>query len=130
VPACAVSAEYVPRAWQIEAKLDEAPVSCILAGFAMLESETMAAATRVSLRALLTLAWPVIFARATQSVIGFCDALMVAPLGEEPLAAATTGALNTMAFIMLPMGTMFILQSFASQLRGRNELEAIPRYAW
>jgi MATE family multidrug resistance protein len=83
-----------------------------------------------SLRALLSLAWPVILARATQSVIGFCDALMVAPLGEEPLAAATTGALNTFAFIILPMGTVFIVQSFVAQLRGRGELSAVPRYAF
>ena len=79
---------------------------------------------------LITLAWPVILARATQSVIGFCDALMVAPLGEEPLAAVTTGALNTFAFIILPMGTVFIVQSFAAQLRGRGELGSVKRYAF
>ncbi len=93
-------------------------------------TSSSAALPRVSLHALLTLAWPVILARATQSVIGFCDALMVAPLGEEALAAATTGALNTFAFIIMPMGTVFILQSFAAQLRGRGDLAAIPRYAW
>jgi MATE family multidrug resistance protein len=78
---------------------------------------------------LLQLAWPVVLARATQSVIGFSDALMVAPLGEDALAAVTTGALNTFAFIILPTGTVFILQSFAAQLRGRGELEAVDRYA-
>jgi MATE family multidrug resistance protein len=83
-----------------------------------------------SLKALLSLAWPVILARATQSVIGFTDALMVAPLGEEPLAAVTMGAMNTFAFIVLPMGVVFIVQSFAAQLRGRGDLEAVPRYAF
>jgi MATE family multidrug resistance protein len=82
------------------------------------------------LRRLLALSWPVIVARATQSVIGFSDAFMVAPLGEESLAAVTTGALNTFSFIILPMGTSFILQSFTAQLRGRNELGAVRRYAW
>jgi MATE family multidrug resistance protein len=82
------------------------------------------------LRALLDLAWPIVLARATQSVIGFSDALMVAPLGEAPLAATTTGALNTLAFIMLPMGTVFIVQSFAAQLRGRGDLASAARYAW
>lgn len=82
------------------------------------------------LSALLGLAWPIVLARATQSVIGFCDALFVAPLGEAPLAATTTGALNTFAAIMLPMGTVFIVQSFVAQLRGRGELESVPRYAW
>jgi multidrug resistance protein, MATE family len=83
-----------------------------------------------SLRTLLTLAWPVIIARATQSVIGFCDALLVAPLGEDALAATTTGALNATAFMIFPMGTVFIVQSFTAQLRGRGELEAVPRYAY
>jgi MATE family multidrug resistance protein len=83
-----------------------------------------------SLKQLLSLAWPIVLARATQSVVGFCDALMVAPLGETALAATVTGALNTFAFIILPFGTVFILQSFAAQLRGRGELSAIPRYAY
>lgn len=79
---------------------------------------------------LLGLAWPIVAARATQAVIGFADAFMVAPLGEEPLAAVTTGALNVFAFVILPMGTAFILQSFAAQLRGRGDLAAVARYAW
>ncbi len=79
---------------------------------------------------LLALAWPIVLARATQAVVGFSDALMVAPLGESPLAAVTTGAMNTFAVIMLPMGTVFILQSFAAQLRGRGDLSAARRYAF
>lgn len=82
------------------------------------------------LKKLLLLAWPIVLARAAQSVVGFCDALMVAPLGEEALAAATTGSLNTFAILILPMGTVFIVQSFAAQLSGRGELSAVRRYAW
>jgi MATE family multidrug resistance protein len=78
----------------------------------------------------LRLAWPVVLARATQSVIGFSDALMVAPLGEDALAAVTTGALNSFVIVILPMGTVFIVQSFAAQLRGRGRLEDAVRYAW
>lgn len=79
---------------------------------------------------MLALAWPVVLARATQSVVGFCDALMTAPLGEEALAAVTTGALNIFAVIIFPMGTVFIVQSFAAQLRGRGDLDAVDRYAF
>lgn len=79
---------------------------------------------------LLTLAWPIVLARATQSVVGFTDALFVAPLGEAPLAAVTTGAMNAMGVLILPMGTVFIVQSFGAQLRGRGQLGAIRRYAW
>lgn len=80
-------------------------------------------------RQLLTLAWPVILARATQSIVGFCDALMITPLGEASLAAVTTGALDVLTLVMLPMGISFILQSFSSQLRGRGDLTTARRYA-
>lgn len=82
------------------------------------------------LRKLLALAWPIVLARATQSVVGFTDALMVAPLGESALAGVTAGALNTFALIILPSGTVFILQSFAAQLRGRGDLAGVRRYGW
>jgi MATE family multidrug resistance protein len=83
-----------------------------------------------TLEAVLRLAWPIVLARATQAVIGFTDALMVAPLGQDELAATTTGGLNAFAFIILPMGTVFIVQSFAAQLRGRGDLVAARRYAY
>jgi MATE family multidrug resistance protein len=79
---------------------------------------------------LLTLSWPLVVTRSTQSVVGFSDALFSAPLGEEALAAVTTGAFNTFAFIILPMGTSLILQSFTAQLRGKGDLEAARRFAW
>lgn len=83
-----------------------------------------------TLRTLLTLAWPVVLARATQSVVGFNDAWMVAPLGEQELAATTTGALDTFALIILPMGTAFIVQSYAAQLAGKGRAADSRRYAW
>jgi multidrug resistance protein, MATE family len=83
-----------------------------------------------TLRTLLHLAWPIVLARATQSVIGFSDALMVAPLGEKALAAASMGAMNSFSVMILPMGVAFIIQSFAAQLKGRGDLEATHRYAW
>lgn len=79
---------------------------------------------------LMALAWPIIIQRATQSVVGLADALMVAPLGEEALAAVTTGAFDTFSVIILPMGTVFIVQSFAAQLNGKGDLGAARRYAW
>jgi len=86
--------------------------------------------TAVIARTLVGLAWPIVLQRASQAVIGFCDALMVAPLGESALAAVTTGSLNVLLLIILPTGTVFILQSFTSQLRGRGDIGAVRRYAW
>ncbi len=92
-----------------------------------MSSPSVAAPT---LRTLLVLAWPVVLARATQSVVGFNDAWMVAPLGEDELAATTTGALDSFALIILPMGTAFIVQSFAAQLAGKGRAADSRRYAW
>ncbi|MDC0673944.1 MATE family efflux transporter [Nannocystis radixulma] len=86
--------------------------------------------TAPGLRALITLAWPIVLARSAQSVISFSDAAMVAPLGDDALAAATTGALNSFALLVLPMGITFIVQSYAAQLAGQGDLASARRYAW
>lgn len=84
---------------------------------------------RQHIKNLLVLAWPVIIARASQAVVGFCDALMVAPLGEDALAATTAGSFNVFTMLIFPMGVVFIVQSFASQYTGRGNLVAARRYA-
>lgn len=87
-------------------------------------------APRVGLRELLTLAWPVVLSRSTQSVVGLADALMSARLGDEALAAVATGAVNLFSVAILPMGTVYIVQSFASQLHGRGDLAAARRHGF
>jgi MATE family multidrug resistance protein len=83
-----------------------------------------------SYRGLLKLAWPVVLSRASQAVIGFSDAAMVAALGEDAIAATTTGASNSLNLFILPMGVVFIVQSFVSQLAGAGDRSATRRYAW
>lgn len=84
---------------------------------------------RASLRDLLVLAWPVVVSRATQTIVGLADALMVAHLGASALAATTAGATNAFVLLILPIGTVFIVQSFASQLAGKGDLAGARRYA-
>jgi MATE family multidrug resistance protein len=81
-------------------------------------------------RQLLTLAWPIVLARSAQAAIGFADAAMIAVLGKDALAATTTGALDAFAIFILPMGIVFIVQSFAAQLRGQGDIGGARRYAW
>jgi multidrug resistance protein, MATE family len=84
---------------------------------------------RPSLRDLLTLAWPVVVSRSTQTVVGLADALMVAHLGAAALGATTTGATNAFLLLILPIGTVFIVQSFASQLHGKDDVAGARRFA-
>jgi MATE family multidrug resistance protein len=79
---------------------------------------------------LLGLAWPMIVSRSTQTVIGISDSLLVADLGSAAVAATGTGAFNTFAILILPMGTMSIVQSFVAQLFGKGDLAGARRYAW
>jgi multidrug resistance protein, MATE family len=86
--------------------------------------------TRPTLAPLLRLAMPMVLARATQAVISFADTFQVSHLGTDAIAATATGGLNTYGLVMLPMGTVFIVQTFVSQLVGRGERSATPRFAW
>src|SRR5512133_3148611 len=82
------------------------------------------------LRPLLALAWPIVVSRSAQVVVGLADALMVAHLGAGAIAATSAGALNAFCFFILPMGTVFIVSSFSSQLFGMGDLRGARRYAW
>lgn len=84
----------------------------------------------MTVRALLALAAPVVFARATQAVVGFTDAFMVAPLGDTALTATTGGSINSYAVLMLPMGVVYIVQSFVAQLVGKGRAAEARRYAY
>jgi MATE family multidrug resistance protein len=78
--------------------------------------------------ALLGLAWPVVISRASQVVVGLSDAVMVAHLGQPALAATTTGAMNTFTLFIFPMGIVFIVASYASQLFGKGDAPGAIRY--
>ncbi len=83
-----------------------------------------------ALRTLLQLALPMVLARATQSVMTFADALQVSHLGAGAIAATATGGMNTFVVVMIPMGTVFIVQSFVAQLVGRGDRAHTGRFAY
>jgi MATE family multidrug resistance protein len=93
-------------------------------------SATDTTQVRFGFATLFALAWPIVLSRATQAVIGFCDATMVAPYGEDAVAATTTGAMNSLNVFILPMGIVFIVQSVASQLAGAGDRWGARRYGW
>src|SRR5512134_661963 len=88
------------------------------------------ARTPPTLKGLLVLAWPIVVSRSSQVVVGIADAVMVAHLGEAALAATTTGAMNSFNLFILPMGIVFIVSSYSSQLFGRGDLPAARRYGF
>jgi MATE family multidrug resistance protein len=90
---------------------------------------TPASYTPPTLRDLAALAWPMVLARASQSVLGFADAALVAPLGNDALAATSNGSLNALAVFMLPIGVVALVQSFSAQLHARGDAARARRYA-
>lgn len=88
------------------------------------------APARSPLAALLALALPMVLARATQAVDTFADAYQIRDLGPGAITAVSSGGLNVFAVLILMMGTVFIVQSFVAQLRGKGDLDATPRFAW
>lgn len=84
----------------------------------------------MTLRTLLTLAWPVIISRSTQVIVGLADTLMVAHLGGAALAATTAGAMNSFAMFIFPFGIVFIISSFSSQLTGAGDKAGARRFGW
>lgn len=91
---------------------------------------TDAVPARATLGSLLRLALPIVLSRASQTVVGLSDAMMVAHLGAASLAATATGATNSFALLILPMGITFIVSSFSAQLFGRGDLVSARRYGW
>ena len=86
--------------------------------------------TRPTITQLLSLAAPVVVSRSAQVVVGFTDAAMVGQLGESALAATTTGAMNTFNILVLPMGIVFVVQSFAAQMTGKGDGAGARRFGW
>jgi MATE family multidrug resistance protein len=85
---------------------------------------------RARLGTLLALAWPIVVSRSSQVVVGIADAVMVAHLGAAALAATTAGAINAYTLFILPMGIVFVVSSFSSQLFGMRDPGGARRYAW
>ncbi|HUJ56859.1 MAG TPA: MATE family efflux transporter [Kofleriaceae bacterium] len=85
---------------------------------------------RSPFRTLLALALPMMAARASQSVITFADAVQVKHLGTGAIASVATGGLNVVGVYVLPMSTVFIVQSFVAQLVGRGDRAETRRFAW
>jgi len=90
------------------------------------------------LRAMLTLAWPLVLTNLTQQAMALTDALIVGRLGTEALAAATLGANLFYAAMAPSFGLALAAAALAAQARGagragdpawREQMRASVRHA-
>jgi MATE family, multidrug efflux pump len=83
---------------------------------------------RTELRAMLTLAWPVIVAEMGWMVMGIVDTIMVGPLGPAAIGAVGAGSILYMALMMVGFGTLFALDTFVAQSYGAGRIDECHRW--
>jgi MATE family multidrug resistance protein len=83
---------------------------------------------RTELRAMLSLAWPLVLAEMGWVLMGIVDTIMVGPLGPAALGAVGTGSTMFFAIVVLGLGTFFALDTFVSQNFGAGNIAECHRW--
>ncbi|HUF48321.1 MAG TPA: MATE family efflux transporter [Vicinamibacterales bacterium] len=83
---------------------------------------------RGEIRAMWTLAWPVVVAEVGWLVMGIVDTIMVAPLGAAAIGAVGAGSIIFMAIMMPGFGTLLALDTFVSQSYGAGRIDECHRW--
>lgn len=83
---------------------------------------------REGLRRMLRLAMPLIIIQLSVTGMQFADALMVAPLGEDALAAVLPAGLVFFLPIAFSMGLLSSVNTFVSQSLGRGDRKGCGRF--
>ncbi len=83
---------------------------------------------RRELRAMLSLALPVILSELGWIMMGIIDTIMVSPLGPAAIGAVGTGSTIFMSIALFGMGTLFALDTYVSQSYGAGRIDECHRW--
>ena len=83
---------------------------------------------RAELRAMLSLAWPVVIAEMGWIAMGIVDTIMVGPLGAAAIGAVGTGSILFMLVMMPGFGVLLALDTFIAQSFGAGRLDDCHRW--
>jgi len=83
---------------------------------------------RHELRAMLSLAWPVVFSEVGWILMGIVDTVIVGPLGPAAIGAVGTGSTMFFAVMVLGMGTFYALDTFVAQNFGAGRIGECHRW--
>jgi MATE family multidrug resistance protein len=83
---------------------------------------------RRELRAMFTLAWPVVLAEMGWILMGIVDTKMVGPLGPAAIGAVGTGSILFMCVMMVGFGTLLALDTFIAQSYGAGRVDECHRW--
>ncbi len=79
-------------------------------------------------RAMLSLAWPVVLAELGWVLMGIVDTVFVGPLGPAAIGAVGTGSSMFIAVMVLGIGTLFALDTFVAQAFGAGRTDDCHRW--
>jgi MATE family multidrug resistance protein len=79
-------------------------------------------------RAMVSLAWPLVLAEIGWLLMGIVDTIMVAPLGPAAIGAVGAGSILFMAIMMPGFGTLLALDTFVSRSFGAGRIDECHRW--
>src|SRR5215213_8936011 len=83
---------------------------------------------RSEVRAMVSLAWPLVLAEIGWVLMGIVDTIMVGPLGAAAIGAVGTGSAMFFAVIVLGLGMFYALDTFVSQNFGAGNVAECHRW--
>jgi MATE family multidrug resistance protein len=83
---------------------------------------------RREVNAMLSLAWPVVFAELGWIMMAIVDTIAVGPLGPAAIGAVGTGSTIFFALAVLGIGMLFALDTFVAQGFGAGHFEECHRW--
>ncbi|HTM77266.1 MAG TPA: MATE family efflux transporter [Devosia sp.] len=81
----------------------------------------------IELRAMFTLAWPLVIAQLAQNLLTTTDVVMIGWLGPSYLAAATLATTFLMPFLIAATGIVGAVAPLVAQARGARNIKAVRR---
>lgn len=84
---------------------------------------------KTEIRQLATLAWPLLIAQVTQTLMGVSDTIMAGRVSATDMAAVAIASSIVMPILFFIQGIILALPPIISRLNGAKSLEAIPRAA-
>jgi len=83
-----------------------------------------------SLKFMLKLAWPMVIANISFTIMQFVDTRMVAELGTAQLAAIVPASIMSFIPSSFALGVMTIVNTFVSQSLGKGKTKDCSNYCW
>jgi multidrug resistance protein, MATE family len=84
----------------------------------------------LALAELLSLAAPTVLQMASYTVMQFIDTLMLTSVGDIPATAAGGAGMFAWTILSFGIGTLFLVNTLASQSFGRRDLPEAGRFFW